>query len=76
MSKYQIAQVGLHEFRVVETRPGGFWRIVGRFRTRALAEAWIANQRLGHGADAEPSACRCAPMPRFMPARMKMDRET
>jgi hypothetical protein len=44
MSKYQIAQIGLHPFRVVETRPGGFWRIVGRFETRALAEAWIVNQ--------------------------------
>jgi hypothetical protein len=56
MSNYQIAQVGPREFRVVETRPDGFWRIVGCFWTRARAEAWIVNQTSGDGAEAGRSA--------------------
>jgi len=56
MSEYQIAQIAPREYRVVETRPDGFWRIVGRFPTRALAEAWIADQTLNRGAEAERSA--------------------
>jgi hypothetical protein len=56
MSKYLIAQIRPREFRVVETRPDGFWLIVGRFETRALAEAWIASQTSDPDTGTERSA--------------------